>query len=108
MNYSELLQLAKGWGNFMFYRTIIWRLLWIKVIIGINVNTISLYKINTLKKVFTLIGKHKKSMDRLSITKESIVLYGRGGRIAKITTIMIQGMTPALLGIIDKVCFTNM
>ena len=27
MNYSELLQLAKGWSNFIFYRTIIWRLL---------------------------------------------------------------------------------
>ena len=27
MNYSELLQLAKGWGNFKFYRGIIWRLL---------------------------------------------------------------------------------
>ena len=27
MNYSELLQLAKGWGNFKFYRIIIWRLL---------------------------------------------------------------------------------
>ena len=26
MNYSELLQLAKGWGNFKFYRIIIWRL----------------------------------------------------------------------------------
>ena len=26
MNYSELLQLAKGWGNFKFYRGIIWRL----------------------------------------------------------------------------------
>ena len=26
MNYSELLQLAKGWGNFIFYRSIIWRL----------------------------------------------------------------------------------
>ena len=26
MNYSELLQLAKGWSNFIFYRTIIWRL----------------------------------------------------------------------------------
>ena len=26
MNYSELLQLAKGWGNFKFYRVIIWRL----------------------------------------------------------------------------------
>ena len=29
MNYSELLQLAKGWGNFKFYRGIIWRLLYI-------------------------------------------------------------------------------
>ena len=27
MNYSELLQLAKGWSNFKFYRGIIWRLL---------------------------------------------------------------------------------
>lgn len=27
MNYSELLQLTKGWGNFKFYRDIIWRLL---------------------------------------------------------------------------------
>ena len=27
MNYSELLQLAKGWGNFIFDRVIIWRLL---------------------------------------------------------------------------------
>ena len=27
MNYSELLQLAKGWSNFKFYRIIIWRLL---------------------------------------------------------------------------------
>ena len=26
VNYSELLQLAKGWSNFIFYRTIIWRL----------------------------------------------------------------------------------
>ena len=26
MNYSELLQLAKGWGNFKFYRSIIGRL----------------------------------------------------------------------------------
>ena len=26
MNYSELLQLAKGWSNFKFYRIIIWRL----------------------------------------------------------------------------------
>jgi len=26
VNYSELLQLAKGWGNFKFYRGIIWRL----------------------------------------------------------------------------------
>ena len=26
-NHSELLQLAKGWGNFKFYRIIIWRLL---------------------------------------------------------------------------------
>ncbi len=26
MNGSELLQLAKGWGNFSFYRVIIWRL----------------------------------------------------------------------------------
>lgn len=26
MNYSELLQLTKGWGNFKFYRIIIWRL----------------------------------------------------------------------------------
>ena len=26
MNYSELLQLTKGWGNFKFYRVIIWRL----------------------------------------------------------------------------------
>ena len=26
MNYSELLQLAKGWSNFKFYRGIIWRL----------------------------------------------------------------------------------
>ena len=26
MNYSELLQLAKGWGNFIFDRVIIWRL----------------------------------------------------------------------------------
>ena len=31
MNYSELLQLAKGWSNFIFYRTIIWRLLWTMV-----------------------------------------------------------------------------
>ena len=30
MNYSELLQLAKGWGNFKFYRGIIWRLLYKK------------------------------------------------------------------------------
>ena len=27
MNYSELLQLAKGWGNFISGRIIIWRLL---------------------------------------------------------------------------------
>ena len=27
MNYSELLQLAKGWGNFLSDRIIIWRLL---------------------------------------------------------------------------------
>ena len=27
VNYSELLQLAKSWGNFKFYRGIIWRLL---------------------------------------------------------------------------------
>ena len=27
MNYSELLQLAKGWGNFISDRIIIWRLL---------------------------------------------------------------------------------
>jgi hypothetical protein len=26
VNYSELLQLAKGWGNFIFDRIIIWRL----------------------------------------------------------------------------------
>ena len=26
MNYSELLQLAKSWSNFKFYRGIIWRL----------------------------------------------------------------------------------
>ena len=26
MNYSELLQLAKGWGNFLSDRIIIWRL----------------------------------------------------------------------------------
>ena len=26
VNYSELLQLAKGWGNFKFYRINIWRL----------------------------------------------------------------------------------
>ncbi|HIW83178.1 MAG TPA: hypothetical protein H9873_02500, partial [Candidatus Dorea gallistercoris] len=26
VNYSELLQLAKGWGNFIFYRINIWRL----------------------------------------------------------------------------------
>ena len=26
MNYSELLQLAKGWSNFKFERIIIWRL----------------------------------------------------------------------------------
>ena len=26
MNYSELLQLAKGWGNFISDRIIIWRL----------------------------------------------------------------------------------
>lgn len=26
MNYSELLQLAKGWSNFKFGRIIIWRL----------------------------------------------------------------------------------
>ena len=31
MNYSELLQLAKGWGNFKFYRIIIWRLPYKKV-----------------------------------------------------------------------------
>ena len=31
MNYSELLQLAKGWSNFIFYRTIIWRLQKIRV-----------------------------------------------------------------------------
>nr|DAE17791.1 MAG TPA: hypothetical protein [Siphoviridae sp. ctoOf8] len=32
MNYSELLQLAKGWGNFISGRIIIWRLLsfWVK------------------------------------------------------------------------------
>ena len=29
MNYSELLQLAKGWGNFVSDRINIWRLLWI-------------------------------------------------------------------------------
>ena len=29
MNYSELLQLAKGWGNFISGRIIIWRLLFI-------------------------------------------------------------------------------
>ncbi|MFR9098027.1 MAG: hypothetical protein ACLVKG_26490, partial [Blautia coccoides] len=28
VNYSELLQLAKGWGNFISDRIIIWRLLW--------------------------------------------------------------------------------
>ena len=28
MNYSELLQLAKGWGNFLSDRIIIWRLRW--------------------------------------------------------------------------------
>ena len=28
MNYSELLQLAKGWGNFISGRIIIWRLLY--------------------------------------------------------------------------------
>ena len=32
VNYSELLQLAKGWGNFKFYRGIIWRLRWIYLI----------------------------------------------------------------------------
>ena len=26
MNYSGLLQLTKGWGNFKFYRITIWRL----------------------------------------------------------------------------------
>ncbi|WP_373265922.1 hypothetical protein [Hungatella hathewayi] len=31
MNYSELLQLTKGWGKFNFYRVIIWRLLYIYV-----------------------------------------------------------------------------
>ena len=31
MNYSELLQLAKGWGNFISDRIIIWRLLYISV-----------------------------------------------------------------------------
>ena len=30
MNYSELLQLAKSWGNFISDRIIIWRLLFIK------------------------------------------------------------------------------
>ena len=30
MNYSELLQLAKGWGNFRSDRIIIWRLLLVK------------------------------------------------------------------------------
>ena len=30
MNYSELLQLAKGWGNFISDRIIIWRLLLLK------------------------------------------------------------------------------
>ena len=32
MNYSELLQLAKGWGNFISDRIIIWRLQYIYVI----------------------------------------------------------------------------
>lgn len=31
MNYSELLQLAKGWGNFISGRIIIWRLRYEKV-----------------------------------------------------------------------------
>ena len=30
MNYSELLQPTKGWGNFKFYRVIIWRLQYFK------------------------------------------------------------------------------
>ena len=34
MNYSELLQLAKGWGNFISGRIIIWRLLYYSEAVG--------------------------------------------------------------------------
>ena len=55
MNYSELLQLAKGWGNFMFYRTIIWRLPFKNAVIDVTEGTITEFtkddtKVYSLKK----------------------------------------------------------
>ena len=52
MNYSELLQLAKGWGNFKFYRGIIWRLQWDKAFWarGYYVSTIGNITEDAIKK----------------------------------------------------------
>ena len=41
MNYSELLQLAKGWGNFKFYRDIIWRLHYYGVLMNNKCETLA-------------------------------------------------------------------
>ena len=49
MNYSELLQLAKGWSNFKFYRVIIWRLLKKSVFCGI----VSVLFVRSQKSVLT-------------------------------------------------------
>ena len=55
MNYSELLQLAKSWGNFISDRIIIWRLL-LTYLVAINFVTFAAFAID---KIAAIEGKSR-------------------------------------------------
>ena len=60
MNYSELLQLAKGWGNFISDRIIIWRLHYIDLIFARKID-IELLKVNEVNRAMEFNSVYKCS-----------------------------------------------
>ena len=113
MNYSELLQLAKGWGNFISDRIIIWRLLCKntgRCIYGAPDMVIEVTSPSTRKKDFG--KKLEKYVDAevreywiADVKNQKVIVYDLGDDFGENMDLMIYGMDGEVpVGIYDGEC----